>query len=239
MMNDPVKAGEMLFDRRKMDELIRYCQPAREISAGLFLWDSFNPSHRYAIGADTSEGVGRDANSSVIIDFSKIPCEQIGSYANANIGPDTFGYELVRQGNMFGTCLLAPESNNTGLTTITILKDNYPIDKIYRRVEHDRITNAPTKRLGWRTTGQTKPEMLFKLKTAVENGALVIRDERILSEMRSYGVSDLSEDSETRHFDLLIALAIAWQMNIYSKPSEETITYVWSSAFRRRAPLPA
>jgi hypothetical protein len=220
MMNDPIKAGEMVFDRRKIDELIRYCQNPREINGGLCVWDDFNPSHRYAIGADTSEGVGRDANASVIIDFSKIPCEQIASYANPNIGPDTFGYELKREGELYGKCLIAPEQNNTGLTAITVLKTIYPVDKIYRREERDRISNVLTKKLGWRTTSQTKPEMIFKLKSAVEEGKLMIRDLRILKEMREYGISDLSDNATTRHFDLLIATAICWQMNKWAQANE-------------------
>jgi len=222
MMNDPIRAGEMVFDRRKMDELIRYCQVPNEINGGLSVWDGFNPSHRYAIGADTSEGVGRDSNASAIIDFSKFPCEQIASYANANIAPDTFGYELNREGELYGKCLIAPEQNNTGFATITVLKDKYPIDKIYRREERDRVSNVITKKLGWRTTSQTKPEMIFKLKSAVEEGKLVIRDARILKEMREYGISDLSDNATTRHFDLLTATAIAWQMNIHAKPNEDS-----------------
>ena len=222
MLNDPIRAGEMVFDRRKMDELLRSCQDPKEVNGGFSLWVGFNPSHRYAIGADTSEGTGRDANASALIDFSQMPCEQVGSYANANIGPDTFGHELKREGDMFGQCLIAPESNNTGLTTISVLKTNgYPIDKVYRREERDRVSNTLTKKLGWRTTAQTKPEMIFKLKTAVEEGKLVIRDARILKEMREYGISDLSDTSaSTRHFDLLIAVAIAWQMNVHARPKE-------------------
>ena len=220
MMNDPVKAGDMFFDRRKIDELLRSCQEPRETNGGFSTWSNYNPSHRYAIGADTSEGTGRDANASCLIDFSQLPCEQIGSYANANIGADTFGHELKRQGDIFGRCIVAPEQNNTGLTTITVLKSVYPVDRIYRREERDRVSNALTKKLGWRTTGQTKPEMMYKLKTAVESGQLVIRDKRILSEMREYGQSDLSDSSSTRHFDLLIATAIAWQMNLLAKPAE-------------------
>jgi hypothetical protein len=221
MMNDPIRAGDMVFDRRKMDELLRMCQDAREVNGGLSVWSEYNPSHRYAIGADTSEGIGRDANASAIIDFSQTPCEQIASYANPNIGPDTFGYELERQGNLYGKCFIAPEQNNTGMTTITILKQVYPIDKIYRREERDRISNTLTKKLGWRTTGQTKPEMIYKLKSAVEEGKLVIRDRRILKEMREYGLSDLSDGTSTRHFDLLMAVAIAWQMNAQAKPAED------------------
>jgi hypothetical protein len=218
MMNDPARAGTMLYDRRRLDTAMRFTTEPIDDNAGFSRWAEFNPSHRYGMGADTSEGVGRDANASVLIDFSQMPFEQVASYQSNKITPDIFGYELKRQGNMYGDPIIGVEQNNTGLTTLTVLKSIYPVDKIYRREEQDRIANKVTKKLGWRTTSQTKPEMMYALKTAVEEGKLIIRDERILKEMRQYGIADLS--SETRHFDLLTACAIAFQMNKWAQAKE-------------------
>lgn len=217
MLNDPIRAGDMVFDRRTIDELLKNVREAREINAGFHIWEPFNPSHRYGIGSDTSEGGGLDSNTSVLIDFSKMPCEQVGSYANNTISPDVFAYELKREGELYGKPIVGVEINSTGLTTISSLRNIYPIEKIYRRQEMDKAAGKITKKLGWRTTSQTKPEMIYQLKTAIEEGRLIIRDERILKEMREYGISDLSEgDKTTRHFDLLVATAIAWQMNQYA-----------------------
>lgn len=59
--------------------------------------------------------------------------------------------------------------------------------------------------------------MLFDLKKAVEDGHLELTDEDLISELRSYTRDDLMDRDEdvrltTRHFDLLISAAIAYQM---------------------------
>jgi hypothetical protein len=76
------------------------------------LWQEYNPAHRYAIGADTGKGNGNDHSASVLIDFSTIPARQVGSYANNLIPADQFAYELKRQAELFGSCLIAPEKNS-------------------------------------------------------------------------------------------------------------------------------
>ena len=63
----------------------------------------------------------------------------------------------------------------------------------------------------------TKPKMLFDLKKAVEDGHLELSDPDLIAELRSYSRDDLMDRDEdvrltTRHFDLLMACAIAYQM---------------------------
>lgn len=218
MMNDPESSGELVFDRIKIDELMLKARPPLQDLAGFKIWDVFNPRHRYATGADTSAGVGRDHCASGMINFSRIPALLVGTYANNMITPDSFAHELKRQGEMFGTCLLAPEINKTGYATVNELKHIYPIEKIYARTPGKNIKQIerPGQFLGWETNGSTKAEMIYQLKSAVESGELLILDKRVLDEMRRYNqtdLEDLSFDPEsTRHFDLLIAVAIAWAM---------------------------
>jgi hypothetical protein len=223
MMNDPEKAGDYVFDQKRIDELIRSATDSKQVIADFHIWKPYQPGNRYAIGADTAEGIGRDANASVLIDFSKEPNEQVGSYVNNRMPPDLFAYELKRQGDAFGGCLIAPEINNTGFATITALKAIYSPSFIYRREEKDKIANVLTRKLGWRTTEANKTEVIFSLKRAVEDGPLVIHDVRILKEMREYAQANLQgvRGLATRHFDLLMATALAWAMRSWAKPSEK------------------
>ncbi|MDI6820942.1 MAG: hypothetical protein QMD65_02060 [Patescibacteria group bacterium] len=231
MMNDSASSGFLIFDRRKIDELIKFCDIPKEDKAGFLLWDEFNPKHRYALGADTSAGVGRDANASALIDFSQTPNLLVGTYANNRMAPDIFGYELKRQGELFGGCLIAPELNNTGYATITSLKAIYPIDKIYRKRQAGKlpdIADKPTDKLGWETNGATKPEMIYQLKSAIEDGRLRILDRRVLEEARKYNQADLEELSgieTTRHFDLIISCAIAYAMRNYAEVARPSNIY--------------
>ena len=53
------------------------------------------------MGADTSEGVGKDANTFALFDFGTAP-NDVGilaaTYYNNRIPPDLFGFELKRGG---------------------------------------------------------------------------------------------------------------------------------------------
>ncbi len=235
MLNDPIAAGSAFFDRRIVDRLIAQCAMEKEDRAGFKTWRNYAPNHRYAIGADTSMGQGRDANASVAIDFYPTPAVQMGSYANNEIPPDQFAYELKRQADILGSCLIAPETNaQSGGTCLTTLKMIYDVGKIYRKRDDEKAKNVLVDKLGWETNGKTKHDILFGLKSAIEDGKLLIEDERILKEMRSFTYSDADNlggakmDLSTNHFDLLIACAIAWEMRKYAEeaPKPKNSNYV-------------
>jgi hypothetical protein len=62
----------------------------------------------------------------------------------------------------------------------------YLTDQIYRQVPDDKIGDKPTLERGWETNGATKYTILNDLKTAIEDGHLLVFDIRILKEMRSF-----------------------------------------------------
>lgn len=234
MMLDPVAAGSPFFDRAIIDRLLAQCADPTEDKAGFLLWADYNPMNAYCIGADTGKGNGGDHSTSCLIDPSTIPARQVGSYANNRIPADQFAYELKRQGDMFGTCLIAPEKNSeSGGSCLTALKMIYPVDFIYRQVPLDRITDKPsgTGELGWETTGGNKYTILNNFKTAVESGHLVINDRRILLECRSFTYTDADDLGSTRqghftnHFDLLMASAIAWEARKYARMKVQPSDY--------------
>ena len=222
MMNNPAKAGDNIFDRGIVDNKRKLCYEPIDDSAGFKTWAEYNPTHRYAIGADTAEGVGRDSCASVAIDFTTMPARVVGTYACNTISDDLFGHELIRQAKMFGKCLLAPELNNTGYGTIAVLKENYPEMKIYSHITKDKTTNEETSKLGWWTNAGTKSSMIMELKTAYEDGQLEIYDVDLVDEIRFYqrrNMRTTKKPGMTRHFDKLVALAIAWQMRDHARPA--------------------
>lgn len=233
MMLDPIAAGSAFFDRRLVDLAVEKCVMATDNKAGFMLWGTYNPAHAYAIGADTGKGNGGDHSTSTLIDFTVLPNRQVGSYANNLIPADQFAHELKRQADMFGTCLLGPEKNaESGGSCLTTLKMIYPVDRIYRQVPSDRITDKPrgTGELGWETTGANKYTILNDLKTAFESGGLIIEDERILKEMRSFTFTDADDlgssrqGHSTRHYDLLMAISICYAMRKYALPKPPEVS---------------
>jgi hypothetical protein len=216
MLNDPTSAEDAYFLRQKVDRALELaCEPI-EINAGLYLWDRFKPGHRYATGADTAEGVGKDSNTTTIVDFTAK--EIVGTYADAHIPPDLFADEIARQGALFSFPFVGCERNNTGFATITRLLQVYPNDQIYVKHDDTKITNKRGGRYGWETTRYTKPEMLAQFKKAFEDGELRIYDRRLLEEMRQFtrAHAQTTTAALTKHFDLLISACIAWAMREYA-----------------------
>lgn len=122
---------------------------------------------------------------------------------------------------MFGECLVAPEVNSQGYATVAQLKKIYPLSKIYLPLREEKVSEKLADEYGWDTNSATKPEMIYQLKQAVEDGKLAIFDEDVLNELKYYGQKDLTTmklvEGMTRHFDLVMALAIAWAMRNHAK----------------------
>ena len=207
MMNNPEKSGDLVFDRRVITPLIEKAEDPINVIAGLKLWAEHNPKHRYGQGGDTSEGIGEDASALVVIDFSRTPALVVATLKDNKIPPDIFAYDLKRAGNMFGGCITAPEINNTGFATLATLKDIY--DNIYIREAKEKIGNIVTNKYGFRMTAGNKADIIYKLRSAIEDGDLEILDKDLLLEMKYYTKQQFrvarTMEGMTQHFDLLIA----------------------------------
>lgn len=219
-MCDPTRADSAFFERTLIDaDIAAAKQPHRE-SAGVKYWGDYQPHHRYGMGADTSEGIGRDANTFALFDFGLAPTD-IGvltaTYFNNRIPPDLFGHELKRVGAEYGNCIVAPENNNTGHATLAAMR-GYP--NIYSERKEGQRSLKVSQTLGWRTTKKSKPQMFFDFRKDYNDGLIKIYDLNVLKEMRSYTTADLTDTQVgmvTRHFDLLVAVVIGWQMRKYAQ----------------------
>jgi hypothetical protein len=140
----------------------------------------------------------------------------VATYFNNNIPPDLFGHELMRVGREFGNCILAPEANNTGHATLAAIRG---YNNIFTQRDDSKRALRVTEKLGWRTTRKSKPQMFFDFRKDYNDGLIKIYDKNVLKEMRSFTTMDLTDTSVgivTRHFDLLMAVVIGWQMRKYA-----------------------
>jgi len=210
----PSAGKDIMFSREKLEEQ-KAKKPIENI-AGFKIFDKYRPGERYASGHDVAGGVGLDSSTSVFIDFSTIPAKVVATYKNNEIKPDVFGYEINNQANLYGKSLVAVEKNNHGHTTIAILKQ-LEANQYITQSKDTKIDESKPKEYGWQTNALTKPKMLYDLKTAIDKGLLELTDQDLINEAKSYTRDDLMDKEidprlSTRHFDLLIACAIAWQM---------------------------
>lgn len=216
----PSAGADIMFDRKKIDKQ-EVKTPVKEI-AGFKIFHEFDPSHRYGAGVDVAGGVGLDSSATVFIDFSTLPSRVVGTFHNNTIKPTTLGDEIEREANIFGRPIVAVENNkfDSAIERLRTLK----YDNLYfQEMKPTRVGIPPKVRtLGWNTNSDTKPKMLFALKKAVEDGHLELSDADLIAELRSYTRDDLMDKDDdvrltTRHFDLLIACAIAYWMKDFAE----------------------
>jgi hypothetical protein len=187
-------------------------------------------------------GVGKHHSTACVMDFTAN--EIVATYKGNKIDPTQFAYELIRAGNWYGTCLIAPESNY-GATTISILKEEYPIDKLYKFHILTGETPIETERIGWLTTTSSKSEALHRLCSRFqdEDEPMICPDAGILYEALHYDKQDIyipntvkRAKGMTNHFDALIAASITVMLDAFAEESDEKaeIEIVSTIATRRR-----
>ena len=86
---------------------------------------------------------------------------------------------------------------------------------VYERKVKSKIKHEESLEFGFRTSGATKPDLISQFFTAVESGDLLILSKPLLMEMYHYKTEDVRitrpVEGMTRHFDLLMAAALAWE----------------------------
>lgn len=116
--------------------------------------------------------------------------------------------------------LIAPETNAGGAYEIDRMMAMNRLNayKLYEQPSNiGMVTESEPKRYGWTTSTSTRPKMLSDLKQAIDNRVIKIYDKNTINEMYSFvvvkGTSIWKAQAENNsHDDLLMALAIAWQL---------------------------
>lgn len=117
--------------------------------------------------------------------------------------------------------VVAFERNNGGVAEIERLATLNRNDKYRIYTEKTGVgsteSTAESTRLGWTTSSATRPTMLSMLKEAIDNQLIRIYDKPTINEMFSFIISQTStswkaQAEQGAHDDLIMSLAIAWQL---------------------------
>lgn len=123
--------------------------------------------------------------------------------------------------------VVAFERNNGGVAELERLAKLNRSNKyvIYREKSNVGSTDSTQNsvRLGWTTSSASRPTMLSMLKDAIDNRLVRIYDKPTINEMFSFIVSQTSSSWKAQaekgaHDDLIMALAITWQLYQSEKP---------------------
>lgn len=117
--------------------------------------------------------------------------------------------------------VVAFERNNGGVAEIERLATLNRNNKYRIFTEKEGIATTDIvsdgKRLGWTTSSASRPIMLSMLKEAIDNKLITLYDKPTVNEMFSFIVSQTSSSWKAQaeqgaHDDLIMSLAIAWQL---------------------------
>lgn len=192
---------------------------------------SYVPNDFYVVGVDTAWG-GSDYCTAQFLCKNRLDVPTVfQSKILATEMTPLIHLELERIYDETGVKpIVAFERNNGGVAEIERLavlnrSGKYRI-YVEKRGVGDNVTTSESTRLGWTTSSSTRPTMLSMLKEAIDNRLLRIYDKPTITEMFSFIVSQTSSSWKAQaevgaHDDLIMALAIAWQL--YQTESPEII----------------
>jgi len=207
---DQNKLNKIISDLRKASpkNLVEYIKTTNNIlKSRLAEFKIFSPprdNRQYFIGADISEGLEiGDSSSICVMDH------ELGdvAYWHGKIDPDLLGHLLIGLAEMYNNALIIPEKNNMGHTTVTTIK-NQGYYNIYKKIIEDKITKEKRTELGWRTTSQSKAEMLNESIKLFREGSFIPRDINLAMQMANVSRGPNGE-VELNGLDRVVAMCLA------------------------------
>lgn len=194
----------------------------------LQVWQHPRKGHRYVLGADVGDGLGKDRSVVDVIRLATIeePEEEVAQFVTDSLDTKAFAYVVQTIGQMYRwpdgrEALAAIEINNHGMGVQDMLQLHLGYRHFYVWEVVDQADPAKrfTTRIGWVTTPKTRPLLLGNFYAAVTTtdpisgyADLRLNSPFTLDEMRDFqtdGALWEAEAARGAHDDCLIACAIA------------------------------
>lgn len=177
----------------------------------------YKPNELILCGVDTSAG-GRDYTACQFLSkkYIDVPTVIHANRSITSITPDIH-QELEKIYDETGIQpVVAYERNNGGLfelERLATLNRNGKY-KIFTMPTYGSIDNGLPTRIGWDTNSATRPKMLQDLKEAIDTRTIRLYDKLTVNELFTFIISKTGKPTAENksHDDLLMALAIAWQL---------------------------
>jgi hypothetical protein len=198
------------------------------------MWRQFRTIERgefLLVAVDTCSG-GGDYGPAQVLSKTKIDVPLVW---HSNVTTADFIPELVRVLNKLYDItgvkpVVAIERNNGGAFLADRLAGLNLQGKfiVFLMPNFGSTENSEAKRYGWDTNTATRPKMLQDLKTAIDRQLITIYDRMTIGECLSFVVMKTSSSWKAQaevgaHDDLVMALAIVWQMYQICEPEKSVV----------------
>jgi len=201
-----LSSGETIFDLFEIKAMIENCKTPIKDFEFMKIFELPYKDTQYVIGADTSEGLGGDYSTAVMIDVKKRSI--VATLRSNKWRPSTFADKLSELCIIFSSSskrpLLAVERNNHGHAVLLKLNEYIMYENLY--FDKDE-------KLGWRTDQVSRPIMINAFIDAITYKHIIINDKNILDEcMTLIDSGGKIQAADGKNDDLIIATSIALQL---------------------------
>jgi hypothetical protein len=189
----------------------------------LRIWKMPEKGKLYAIGFDCAQGLDVGAVDGTGASDPDYSCAQVldrdlgeqVAVLHARMMPGQSGRALAQLGQFYGFAQICGEINpgGGGISALeAVLNAGYPAGLLYHRpVTPDQDPQIRGDRLGWSTSGVSRPLLIGYLDEAIRQGSITIHDEITVRELLTFviGPNGKAEAQRGCHDDTVIALALA------------------------------
>ena len=191
--------------------------PKVNVDEHFYVYEEYDPKHRYVMIADPSEGLGQDYSVCTVIDVTQIPYRVVAKYRNNYISPILFPHTIVNIAEAYGQPPVLVEANNACGGQVSYI--------LYYELEYENTvltkpdakgrslqTDGRSAQPGVKTTTRVKSIGCANLKTLLENNTLEPNDFHIVEELGTFIQKGKSyEADEDCHDDTVMTLVLfAW-----------------------------
>jgi hypothetical protein len=213
--SEPKDKREVLVREKKgWNDVIWATQERKD--GRLWIWKHPEKGRSYRIGADVSEGVGKDYSALGVFDEKGM--EQVAEWRSNRISAIDFAMTVVGVARYYSDAKIVIETNNHGHSTQAEARRLYW--NFYRHTHVDRFANIETDKLGWQTTPSSKPLLTGYMTHCVAEGNWKLNSKRLLEEMMVFMDDGKSGSAAAGHHDDLLMAAM---MAMYTAYQDGTI----------------
>ena len=153
-----ILSGGSLFEGVERTETSRWSKMFSPHGGACFaLKDHPMKVAHYVLGSDTAGGTGRDYSTIQI--FCVETGEQVLEYRTNTKKPPEFANVVVYFGLKYNTAYIVVESNQHGLSVLSVIREQYTSGRIYKEVRYQKVNSIlrPIINYGLKMTAVSKP----------------------------------------------------------------------------------